>query len=69
NESVFSGGCATNLQAGSTKFTESVHIHTDAFSVLHLLECITEALSTNGTFYCRSNSSVVKCTSANHTVI
>nr|ALS54217.1 GP4 protein [Free State vervet virus] len=69
NESVYSGGCATQIYAGVTKFTESAHFSTDAFSVLHLLECITEALATNGTFYCNNSGNAVACDSTNHTVI
>nr|ALS54189.1 GP4 protein [Free State vervet virus] len=70
NESVFSGGCATHIYAGNTKFHESAHFTTDAFSVLHLLECITEALATNGTFLCLNHDNrTVACTSDNYTVI
>nr|ALS54343.1 GP4 protein [Free State vervet virus] len=71
NESVFSGGCATNIHAGVSKFSESIEISTNAFSVLHLLECITEALATNGTFYCSDpENQTMPCESIhNHTVI
>nr|ALS54231.1 GP4 protein [Free State vervet virus] len=69
NESVYSGECATQIYAGVTTFTESAHFSTDAFSVLHLLECITEALATNGTFYCNDSGSAVACDNANHIVI
>nr|ALS54245.1 GP4 protein [Free State vervet virus] len=69
NESVFSGGCATQIHAGTTKFSETARFSTDAFSVLHLLECITEALATNGTFFCSDHNQVVACNHTNHTVI
>nr|ALS54105.1 GP4 protein [Free State vervet virus] len=69
NESVYSGGCATQIHAGHSKFSESALFSTDAFSVLHLLECITEALATNGTFFCKSSDTTVACDSSNHTVI
>nr|ALS54161.1 GP4 protein [Free State vervet virus] len=69
NESVYSGGCATQIHAGTTKFTESASFTTDAFSVLHLLECITESLATNGTFFCADNGTAVACNNTNHTVI
>nr|ALS54147.1 GP4 protein [Free State vervet virus] len=72
NESVYSGGCATQIYAGTTKFSETALFSTDAFSVLHLLECITEALATNGTFFCKdkSDDKAVACNdSNNHTVI
>ncbi|ALS54301.1 GP4 protein [Free State vervet virus] len=70
NESVFSGGCATQIHAGVSKFSETARFSTNAFSVLHLLECITEALSTNGTFFCKDdNKRAVECDHQNHTVI
>nr|ALS54203.1 GP4 protein [Free State vervet virus] len=69
NESVFSGGCATHIHAGTTKFSESASFSTDAFSVLHLLECITESLATNGTFFCSNGTAAVACDNSNHPVI
>nr|ALS54287.1 GP4 protein [Free State vervet virus] len=71
NESVFSGGCATHIYAGTSKFSETALFNTDAFSVLHLLECITEALATNGTFFCHKNETkeIVACDENQYTVI
>nr|ALS54329.1 GP4 protein [Free State vervet virus] len=69
NESVFSGGCATNIHAGESKFSEKIHFSTNAFSVLHLLECVTEALATNGTFFCLVDNHTEPCGSSNHSVI
>nr|ALS54272.1 GP4 protein [Free State vervet virus] len=69
NESVYSGGCATNIHAGTSKFTETAHFSTDAFSVLHLLECITEALATNGTFFCSYGSIAGACNNSDSNVI
>ncbi|AKC89299.1 ORF6 protein [Simian hemorrhagic encephalitis virus] len=69
NESVFSGGCATHIYAGVSKFSERLEASTNAFSVLHLLECITESLTVNGTFFCRNNSQAVPCSETNLTVI
>nr|ALS54315.1 GP4 protein [Free State vervet virus] len=69
NESVFSGGCATLIHAGVSKFTETALFSTNAFSVLHLLECITESLATNGSFFCSNGTEAVACDNSNLTVI